>query len=123
MIALLAAAALTIDAARWHDRLLIVFAPDPASPPLAAQRQAVDAPAFADRDLRVVEVVGDAVTGAAEPAAALRRRFHIAAGSFRVLLVGKDGGVKLDSATPLAAARLAATIDAMPMRRDEMRRR
>jgi hypothetical protein len=122
MLPLLAAAALTIDAHRRHDRLLVVFAPDAASPALAAQRAEVDGAAFAERDLRLVEVVGAAVTGAADPAATLRARFHVASGAFRAVLVGKDGGVKLDSATPLAAARLAATIDAMPMRRDEMRR-
>jgi hypothetical protein len=37
--------------------------------------------------------------------------------------IGKDGGDKLTSASPLDAARLFATIDAMPMRREEMRRR
>jgi hypothetical protein len=37
--------------------------------------------------------------------------------------VGKDGGEKLSSSKPLAAEKLFATIDAMPMRRDEMQRR
>jgi hypothetical protein len=40
-----------------------------------------------------------------------------------VLLVGKDGGVKLSSSSPLSASTLFGTIDAMPMRIDEMRRR
>ena len=40
--------------------------------------------------------------------------------AFRVRLVGKDGGVKLDQATPIEVTTLFALIDAMPMRRAEM---
>ena len=117
------AAAMALDAHRWHHRLLVVFAPAATAPALLAQRRAVDGPAYAERDLAVVEVVGDHVSGAGDPAAALRRRFGVAPDAFRVVLVGKDGNVARTSPTPLAAADVAATIDAMPMRRDEMRRR
>ena len=40
---------------------------------------------------------------------------------FTCMLVGKDGGVKLSSDTPVPAERLSDVIDAMPMRRREMR--
>ena len=40
--------------------------------------------------------------------------------AFRVRLVGKDGGVKLDQGAPIETATLFALIDAMPMRRAEM---
>ena len=56
-------------------------------------------------------------------ASALRARFGVANACFRAVLVGKDGGAKLSQSTPLYAARLFATIDAMTMRRDEMRNR
>ena len=39
---------------------------------------------------------------------------------FRLRLIGKDGGVKLDQAEPIEASALFALIDAMPMRRAEM---
>ena len=39
---------------------------------------------------------------------------------FRVRLVGKDGGVKLDRGAPVDVTTLFALIDAMPMRRAEM---
>jgi hypothetical protein len=39
---------------------------------------------------------------------------------FRVRLVGKDGGVKLDRGAPVDVPTLFALIDAMPMRRAEM---
>ena len=51
----------------------------------------------------------------------IRRRFHIAANEFAVILLGKDGGEKLRSITPITLARLTRTIDAMPMRKEEMR--
>lgn len=124
LVACTAATASTIDAQRGHRRMLIVFAPA-ASPRLAVQRREVDAAAaeFAERDLWVIEVAGDRVTGASTTAAALRSRYQIARRAFRVVLVGRDGGVKLDSSSPVTATRLTATIDAMPMRQDEMRRR
>ncbi len=118
----LAAATMAVDAHRGRDRLLVVFAPGAASPALAAQRAAIDGPELAERDLHVVEVVGDSVMGASDRATALRARCHVAANAFRAVLIGKDGGVKLSSAAPLTTARLTATIDAMPMRQAEMRR-
>ena len=41
--------------------------------------------------------------------------------SFSVVLIGKDGGEKLRRATPLSPDELFAIVDAMPMRRAEMR--
>jgi hypothetical protein len=43
-----------------------------------------------------------------------------AAKAFRVRLVGKDGGVKLDRGEPVDVPTLFALIDAMPMRRSEI---
>jgi len=53
----------------------------------------------------------------------LRRHFHIETAQFTVILIGKDGGEKLRQHTPITIQKLNATIDAMPMRRDEMRSR
>jgi hypothetical protein len=53
--------------------------------------------------------------------AATRKRFHIAPNAFTVILIGKDGGEKLRSSIPLSVDTLRSTIDAMPMRQDEMR--
>ena len=65
----------------------------------------------------VLEALGDGAE-----AAALRRRLDLPATRFRAVLVGKDGGAKLASDAPIPPQKLFATIDAMPMRRDEMRR-
>ena len=79
-----------------------------------------------ERDMVVVSVVGDRVRvdgrgtdriGADD----LRRAVDTSTAAFSVLLIGKDGGVKLRSAEPVGAERLFALIDTMPMRRQEMR--
>lgn len=106
-----------IDQLRWEKRVLLVTAPDAAG--LAGQRRAFERIGAGgdDRDLVLVEVVGDRVSGASGTADALRRDYRLPTGRFEVVLIGKDGGVKRRSATPLAAADLIASIDAMPMRR------
>jgi hypothetical protein len=43
--------------------------------------------------------------------------------TFTIVLVGKDGGDKLRSTKPLSLQKLYSTIDAMPMRQSEMKRR
>lgn len=129
MIPLLLAAALapapaapsptTVAAMRWQRRVLVMAAPRADDPALVAQRRALagwDA-AARERDLTVVTVIGDRVTGAADTATALRRRYRMPSDRFAAVLIGKDGGVKLRKATPIAAEMLAETIDAMPMRR------
>ncbi len=114
----------------WKKRPLVVIAPDEQSADLASQRAIVTAArgGFAERDMVVVYIVGENVKadlGASpgQSASALRARYGVARTAFRVLLVGKDGGVKLSSAAPLAAGTLFGEIDKMPMRVDEMRRR
>jgi hypothetical protein len=115
---------------RWKKRPLVVFAENDSSPLLAEQRQIVSRyrSDLNKRDVVVVWVVGNTVATELGPppnsnATSLRARFDVADGEFRAVLAGKDGGEKLSSAKPLAADRLFATIDTMPMRRDEMRRR
>jgi Domain of unknown function (DUF4174) len=44
----------------------------------------------------------------------IRRRFHIAANEFAVILLSKEGSEKLRSTTPITITRLNRTIDAMP---------
>ncbi len=53
--------------------------------------------------------------------AAARRRFHVRPNDFTVILIGKDGGEKLRSHQPVSLDILRSTIDAMPMRQEEMR--
>lgn len=126
LCALLAGSSHSATLAQLKDRrrVVVAFAADPSDPRLAAQRQAM-APLLGgpdDRDLTLAVVAGERVEGLDERAGELRRRFGVGPAAFAVLLIGKDGTVAVRSARPIAAARLAATIDAMPMRQTEMRR-
>jgi hypothetical protein len=115
---------------KWKYRPIVVFADSDDNANLAAQRRILtnNRAGFAERNMVVVLVVGDNVSAELGPephqsAAALRSRYGVTSNAFRAVLVGKDGGLKLSSSAPLSAAKLFATIDAMPMRRNEMRRR
>jgi Domain of unknown function (DUF4174) len=114
----------------WKKRPLVVIAPDDANPELARQRSVIAAArsGFAERDMVIVTVIGDSVSAdlgstPGQSAKALRARYGVSQSGFRALLIGKDGGVKLSSGSPISAATLFGEIDAMPMRVDEMRRR
>jgi Domain of unknown function (DUF4174) len=49
-------------------------------------------------------------------------KYQVSNRDFTVLLVGKDGFVKLRSKEVVTPARIFALVDAMPMRKDEMRK-
>jgi hypothetical protein len=51
----------------------------------------------------------------------LRKKFGVTADEFEVILIGKDGTVKLRSKAAVSTSALFQLIDAMPMRQEEMR--
>jgi hypothetical protein len=71
-------------------------------------------PGFEDRDLTITIFPEDDDTE-------MRDRYGVKPGSFVVVLVGRDGGEKFRSEEPISAKELFDRIDAMPMRRREMR--
>jgi hypothetical protein len=136
LVLMVAALALTPSAAsamsvyQWKKRPVVVFAPSESDARLVRQKATINGArtSFLDRDVVVVYVIGgvashDLGPGPGMSGAALRSRFRASEGAFRVLLVGKDGGIKLDSPAPIAANDLFGEIDRMPMRRDEIRKR
>jgi hypothetical protein len=123
LILLAAASAMTADpgslaSLKWERRALLVSAPASDDAELAVQRGILARwkPGGDARDLTVVEVVGDRVSGASNSAVALRRTYRLSPTRFTAILIGKDGGEKLRSGDPIPAAVLEGTIDAMPMR-------
>lgn len=115
-------ASLDLQQYLWRNRVLLVFASRADDPALAQQKTIIErsAAGVAERDLVLIAVPPEADTGAG-PAARLRAKFGATAQGFRVVLVGKDGGAKFASSEPIEAERLVGVIDAMPMRRREMR--
>lgn len=123
LAAVAATPAPTVDSLRWEKRVVLVSAPQATDPAAVAQRRILARVRGGsdDRDLMLVEALGDKVIGASDTAAALRRNYKLPADRFTVILIGKDGGEKQRSATPMSAASLFGTIDAMPMRRQGRR--
>ena len=118
VLAVALAASPNLAQMKWERRVLRVAAPSSQDAALAEQRRILAnwKANSDDRDLTVVEVIGDRVQGAGDTAATIRRKYRLPA-TFTAILIGKDGGAKLRSAKPFAAAVLEQTIDAMPMRR------
>lgn len=125
------AVAETLEDYKGDKRPLVIFTPSAIDDRYDRQlqillRNSVEA---RDSDLLPVEVVGiepvrvDALTEPDMDAVTLRERFEADEDGFKVVLLGKDGTVKLTSATPVEAETLFRTIDAMPMRQREMRDR
>ncbi|WP_240500030.1 DUF4174 domain-containing protein [Sphingomonas montana] len=118
-MSLMAAASTSLSSMRWEKRVLLVSTPGSGDPALEEQRRILAKwkRSAAERDLAVVEIVGDTVSGTNDPAPTIRKRYGLSAAGFMVVLIGKDGGVKLSRTSPIPAAILEKTIDAMPMRR------
>ncbi|WP_375172676.1 DUF4174 domain-containing protein [Pseudooceanicola sp.] len=99
---------------RGSERLVVIFAPSLDDPKmkqaLAALRLAE--PGLDDRDVVVL-------TDTSPEADSLMRE-KLNPEGFTMLLVGKDGGIKMRTQDVMSPEEIFATIDAMPMRRQEM---
>jgi hypothetical protein len=122
-----------LDAARlmpdltWEKRVLLVFTSDEQNADFQRQQtilQEIER-GLSERDMTVIRVFSDDRVvldeqSHAQSSASFYRRFAVHSNEFRVILVGKDGTVKLDRDNAVSGADLFALIDSMPMRRDEM---
>lgn len=108
---------------KYNRRALLVFAPSDQDRSFQQQRDILTAHTQEMQDLDLVALPMITTTGQDQQQTELRHRFHVLPEQFVVILVGKDGGEKLRRHSPLTAEQLEQTIDAMPMRKDEMRRR
>jgi Domain of unknown function (DUF4174) len=117
-----ASLAATVQGSKWQQRVVLLCAPTPENADLRRQLQLLE-PVGAEleaRDMLVRAVVFSQLPAADQRYA--RERLHVSGKGFVLLLIGKDGGVKRRETAPLPPAQLFSTIDAMPMRRQEMRR-
>ena len=112
----------------WKNRLILLFASDKDNPMLQQQHTQLqaDADGLTDRDLLIFRVLPGQVIGQdtiwdAASAQKLRDKYDVKKSEFCVILIGKDGSEKLRKDELLARKELYAVIDAMPMRRREMR--
>ena len=113
---------------------LLVFAPAMDDPQLVEQFNQLKAHAveLRGRDLLYVPIVpeghnqpipGSRIHTASlseDELAAMRHHFKVEPAEFLVILIGKDGGEKLNSRTPVAVDQLKQLTDPLPMHRGEM---
>lgn len=121
--------ALDLGEFKWENRLLLVFASDVGMSRLGEFRSALEkkVAGVLDRDLLLIPILrskessGDATNW--QNATALRKNYGAAGKDFLVVLVGKDGTEKQRWTEVPQVAQIFEIIDAMPMRRREMRER
>ncbi len=104
-----------LDAYLWTARPLVIFAPSETDPRLTQQLEWIEE-RQAEMDERDVVVIVDVE---ADELSALRGKYRPR--DFQIILVGKDGGVKLRKPFPWDVRELSRVIDKMPMRQQEMR--
>jgi len=116
---------------QWKNRLLLIFAPDDndslfkkLQSEIFTQEAEVE-----DRDLVVFEILerGPSRMNRAlldqSKVESIRRHFSVPQRSFRVILIGKDGGIKLKRNDQIDLETIFELIDSMPMRKDEIRQK
>lgn len=116
---------------QWKNRLLFIFAKDVNHPlfkelqsQIAAQKAEVE-----DRDLIVFEVPEkgparmDTTPLDRQQVDSIRNQFDIPSNAFSLILVGKDGGIKLKREDRVDLRAVFGLIDSMPMRQYEMRQK
>ena len=101
----------------WESRLVIVFADSPNDPNFGLQIEFLEArvPELAERD---VVILTDT-----DPSAQSALRTKLRPRGFMMVLIGKDGEVKLRKPFPWDVRELTRTIDKMPIRQREIRDR
>lgn len=116
---------------QWKNRLLFLFAPDSRHPLFESFRTEIVAQEaeVKDRDMVVFEILeqgpsrmGDTFLDKDE-VDAIRKRFAAAPDRFTLILIGKDGGIKLKRNDETRLRDIFARIDSMPMRQSEMRQK
>ncbi|MEM9350591.1 MAG: DUF4174 domain-containing protein [Pseudomonadota bacterium] len=108
------ASAVELDDFKWTARPVIVFADSPLDPAFQTQMEFLEAEIeeVVERD---IVIITDTETG--EPS---ELRKMLRPRGFQLVLIGKDGGVKLRKPFPWDMRELSRTIDKMPIRQREI---
>ncbi|MEP2030943.1 MAG: DUF4174 domain-containing protein [Paracoccaceae bacterium] len=101
----------------WTNRPVVVFADSPSDPRFVQQIELLE------RELEQLEDRDIVVLTDADPAANSPLRTKLRPRGFMLVLLGKDGGVRLRKPLPWSVRELSRVIDKMPIRQQEVRDR
>lgn len=106
-----------LSALLWLARPVVVFADSPADPAFRTQIELLEArlDELVERDVILVTDTN--------PAAGSDLRRRLRPRGFMLVLIGKDGGVKLRKPFPWHVRELTRSIDKIPLRQQEIRDR
>ena len=119
-----------LSAYQWKNRLLILFASSEENQAYLALNEEItrQGKEVRDRDLLIFHLFekGKSRLGT-QPLTpgqvlSLKKHLSLPPGPFWIILIGKDGGEKLRQDRPVELKEIFQIIDAMPMRRQEMRK-
>jgi len=118
------------DQYEWKNRIIVIYARAASTPEYKQQLEMIDESSkeFAERDLIGFHIFDNHGVGPngkiLKPAEVgyIKDLFHFRDSSFGFVLIGKDGTVKHRKSEPVSEEELYAIIDAMPMRRREMKK-
>lgn len=107
---------------QWKHRVLLLCASSTENADFVKQKKELASLAnkLKERDTITLEILYDHLN--TEDKNYLHQQLDILIEVFTVVLIGKDGGVKLKQPQPVTSQALFSTIDAMPMRRQEMKK-
>lgn len=121
----------SLSSHQWKDRLVVIYSDDPTNSTFQNQLNELKKESEGIRDRKIViyqSINGKVKKGLVEnknwdnPEIEFKKLNH-SSSKFEVLLIGLDGGVKLRKTDLLTTEELFGTIDQMPMRISEMRRK
>ena len=112
---ILKSAKINLDDFLWVNRPIVVLADSPDDPRFLEQLRLLEErlPDLKERD--VVVITDTDPSQQTDLRQALRPR------GFMLVLIGKDGGIKLRKPSPWSVREISRVIDKMPMRRQEIR--
>lgn len=116
-----------LNAYQWENRIIVVTSDQQIEIEKQVKKFQDTNEAFQERDLILVTIYQNKTSIGGKPvskptAKELRSYYDLPNNSFRILLIGKDGGIKASEDRVIEAKRFYDQIDSMPMRKAEMRR-
>lgn len=116
---------------QWKNRLLFLFAPDASNPLFNRLQSEITKQSYEveDRDLVIFEILEQGPSRMnttpldRQTANSIRDHFDVPQRLFTLILVGKDGGVKLKRNDQVNLADVFGLVDSMPMRQNEMQQK